>query len=92
MKCLSWNILAALGAAAVAIWWLAPGAAAAAVPLLVLLACPLSMVLMMGAMGAMGARGASGGEESEVADLRAQVAALRDERDGIAPDESGRAQ
>ena len=48
--CLNPKVLLALAAAGVAVWLLAPGALAAALPLLLLAACPLSMVLMMAMM------------------------------------------
>lgn len=53
--CFNWKVLAGLGAIGLAIWVVAPGAAAAALPLLLILACPLSMLFMMGAMNRQGA-------------------------------------
>lgn len=49
--CFNWKVLTGLGAVGLAIWVVAPGAALAALPLLLILVCPLSMVLMMGMMG-----------------------------------------
>jgi amino acid transporter len=85
MKCLNWKVIGALAAVGVGIYVVAPGVAAAAVPLLVLAVCPLSMLLMMRAMGSMGRcdSGDAGGAKAdpdEVARLRAEVAALRAER------------
>ena len=83
MKCFNWKVIAALAAVGVGLYALAPGAAAAAVPLLVLAACPLSMVLMMRAMGSMGSCKTKDGAQTnpdEVAQLRAEVATLRAER------------
>lgn len=51
--CLNPRVIVALAAAAVGIYVLAPGLFAAALPLLVLAACPLSMLIMMRAMGGM---------------------------------------
>ncbi len=88
MKCLNWKVIAALGAVGVGIYLVAPGVAAAAVPLLVLAACPLSMLLMMRAMGTTGrcttSHDAPGpaADADEVARLRAEVEALRAERQG----------
>ena len=88
MKCLNWKVIGALAAVGLGIYLVAPGVAAAAVPLLVLAVCPLSMLLMMRAMGSMGqcatrADGASDqADADEVARLRAEVAALRAERQG----------
>lgn len=52
MCCFNKKVLLGLAAVAVGILILAPQAFGAALPVLVLLACPLSMVLMMWAMSA----------------------------------------
>ncbi len=84
MKCLNWKVIVALVAVGIALYALAPGVAAAAVPLLVVAACPLSMLLMMRAMGSTGAcrtkDHTTDASADEVAQLRAEVAALRAER------------
>lgn len=74
MKCLNWKVIAALAAAAGALYLVTPGSFAAALPLLVVAACPLSMLVMMRAMRAGGGCHAPDGE---VAALRAEVAGLR---------------
>jgi len=51
MKCLNRKVLGGLGLTALAVWAFAPGVVGAALPLLFLAACPLSMVGMMWAMG-----------------------------------------
>lgn len=48
--CLNRNVLIGLGAVALGIWVLAPSAFSAALPALVLLACPLSIAVIMWAM------------------------------------------
>lgn len=48
--CLNWKVLAGLAAVGVGVYAFAPGLFAAAVPLLLLAVCPLSMVAMMAAM------------------------------------------
>lgn len=48
--CLNKKVVVALAAAALAVWVLAPGAIAGALPVLVLAACPLSMLFMMRGM------------------------------------------
>ncbi len=48
--CLNWKVLAGLGAAGVGVYLVAPGLAVAALPLLLLAVCPLSMLLMMKGM------------------------------------------
>ncbi len=51
MRCLNRKVLAAVGVLALAVWLLAPNLVGAALPLLFLAVCPLSMVAMMWAMG-----------------------------------------
>ncbi len=82
MRCLNWKVIGALAAAGLGIYVFAPGWAAAALPLLIVAACPLSMLLMMRAMRPMGSAKTTDGtdEADEVARLRAEVAALRAER------------
>ncbi|MGH2655454.1 MAG: DUF2933 domain-containing protein [Actinomycetota bacterium] len=48
--CLNWKVLAGLAAVGVGVWALAPDLASSALPLLLVLACPLSMFLMMRGM------------------------------------------
>ena len=48
--CLNWKVIAGLAALGVGTYVVAPNLAAAAVPLLLLAICPLSMVLMMWGM------------------------------------------
>jgi hypothetical protein len=61
---------------------LAPGALGAAVPLLLIAACPLGMVLMgvmgMGMMGGRRDQPNTDGDTDEVRKLRAEVARLRE--------------
>jgi Protein of unknown function (DUF2933) len=52
--CLNWKVVAGLGAVGLGTWIVAPNLIWAAVPILVVLACPLSMLFMM--------RGMSGGQ------------------------------
>lgn len=49
--CYDWRVLTGLAALGVGVFLVAPGIAAAALPLLILAACPLSMMLMMKSMG-----------------------------------------
>lgn len=72
----------ALVIAAVAVAVLAPNAGAF-LPLLLVAACPLMMLVMMGGMAGMARRGneptdVSGQDANEVARLRAEVAELRE--------------
>ena len=58
MKCLNRNVLIGLGAVAVAVFFFAPSARSV-LPLLLVAACPLSMVAMMFGMSKMGSSGKS---------------------------------
>jgi len=73
--CYDWRVLTALAALGVSIYFVAPGLVAAAVPLLLLAACPLSMLIMMKAVG--GQQSPSGTPPEPVAGDR--VVALREE-------------
>jgi len=82
--CWNKNVIVGLVAVAVAVYFLAPGSIGAALPVLLLAACPLSMLLMMRAMAgdrstATNAAGEAvdGSTSEEVARLRAEVAELR---------------
>lgn len=48
--CLNWKVLAGLAGVGVGMWLVAPGLVAAVFPVLLALACPLSMLLMMRGM------------------------------------------
>jgi hypothetical protein len=49
--CFNWKVVAGLAAVGVGIWAVAPNLIGAAVPLLLVAFCPLSMVFMMRGMG-----------------------------------------
>lgn len=51
--CIDKRVVGGVAAAAVMLWWLAPSAFSAALPLLLVAICPLSMLLMMKAMNQM---------------------------------------
>lgn len=79
--CLNKKVIIGLVLTGLAIYLLAPGLVGASLPLLLLAACPLSMVVMMRAMSK--DRAASSPEVAgtdEVSALRADVARLRMER------------
>lgn len=88
--CCNWKVAAGLTAAGVAVFAFAPNLIGAALPVLILAACPLSMIVMMRAMSG-GSRcdtasNATDGERntvtdpSEVARLQAEIDRLRAER------------
>jgi hypothetical protein len=70
--CLNWKVIAGLAAVGVGIYLFAPNLVAAALPILVLAICPLSMLLMMLAM-----RGSQ--SEDQRASQGADVGLTRDE-------------
>lgn len=82
--CFDKRVIAALAATALAIFLFAPNIFGAALPLLVIAACPLSMLLMMRTMS--GSKEGSScpmgnpttsSEDDEIAELRAEVERLR---------------
>lgn len=74
--CLDRRVLIGLGVAALGIWLFAPQYIAGALPLLIVLACPLSMIAMALMMrGSMG-DAPKGTAEQRLAELEAQQAAL----------------
>lgn len=88
--CLNRKVLVGLGAVALAVLAINPGAVGAVLPTLLFLACPLSMVLMMRRMAGdqtapntdvrtPSAPAAESPESAEVARLRAEVDQLRAE-------------
>jgi hypothetical protein len=83
--CRNWKLWAGIAVVAVGVAIFAPGAFGAALPLLLVAACPLGM-LLMGVMGVGMATGRrrGGGDDAEdhpdeVRQLRAEVARLREE-------------
>lgn len=59
--CLNWKVLAGLAVVAVGLFVVAPQLALSALPILLVLACPLSMLFMMRGMGNMGNSGSISG-------------------------------
>ena len=96
--CLNRNVVVALALVAAVVLVAAPGAFGATVPIIAMLACPLSMALVMRRMSANRsrcstsaptARGREGefkSRESEVAELRAEIEQLRAELSEERPD------
>ena len=86
--CINWRIVGALALVALAVLAVAPNLLGAALPLLVLAACPLSMLVMMRAMQGGGRcesrSGATAGDSRfEPADSSAESARLRTEIDQL---------
>jgi hypothetical protein len=103
--CLNPKVLAGLAAVGVGIYLVAPDLVRAALPILLLAACPLSMLLMMWGMQHTQGQGKQTTQEPDVgltreqriAQLRAQQTALDDqlgalEREEAHPAENGRRQ
>ena len=66
--CLNWKVLVGLGVVGLGTYLVAPQLMAAALPILLLAACPLSMIFMMKAMH--GGQGKSQGETREDRQVR----------------------
>lgn len=85
--CFNRRVLIGLGLVALGVLVVAPGAFSRVLPLLVVAACPLSMLLMMRGMSGTGGscqtgkatRGAADGTD-EIGRLRSEIAQLRAER------------
>ncbi len=101
--CLNWKVLAGLATVGAGVYVLAPQLMAEALPVLLLAACPLSMLLMMWSMQRTRGQDERTTEETNdgmtreerIARLRAQQAALADrigelEREEARPAENGR--
>jgi len=92
--CFNWKVIAGLSAVGLGIWVVAPSFVGAALPLLLVLACPLSMLFMMRSMG--GSQCASQGSqvrqpstagltrEEQLAELKAQLSSIKAEHDTLA--------
>ena len=72
--CLNWKVVAGLAAVGVGIWVVAPGLMWAALPILIVLACPLSMLFMMRGMSSGQCAAQPAPEQQEI------YAGARDER------------
>ncbi len=89
--CLNWKVLAGLAVVVVGIWIVAPQFALSALPVLLVLVCPLSMLFMMRSMGNRGSQeAAQGGRASHVEPTREQqAAALNSEQEAITARHAG---
>jgi len=76
--CMNWKVVAGLAVVGLGVWAVAPNLIGAAVPLLLLAACPLSMVFMMRGMGGMG--GGSCASQPAQTSQPSQVTGTRDEQ------------
>ncbi|HUQ77629.1 MAG TPA: DUF2933 domain-containing protein [Patescibacteria group bacterium] len=84
--CLNWRVVAAIAAVGVGVAVFAPDVIAAAVPLLLVAACPLSMLVMMRTMGGRQSDLSPGPDPGVVdrpAQLREQLAARRLEQEQL---------
>lgn len=95
-QCLNWRVVAALVVVGLGVWLVAPNLIGATLPLLVLAACPLSMLVMMAAMG--GTKGsqcaaepahertplARRADEGQLAELKARLVRVQAEQEALA--------
>lgn len=89
MMCLNKKVIGGLAVAAAAIYLLAPNLFGAALPLLIVAACPLSMLLMMRMMtgspkASCSTTTSETSGDAELAQLRAEVERLQVEQQGVA--------
>jgi Protein of unknown function (DUF2933) len=91
--CLNWKVLAGLAVVGVGIWIVAPQFAFAALPVLLVAVCPLSMLLMMrGMAGNRNATAQMQGEQlpagltrdERLAELQSRMSSMQDEQETIA--------
>ena len=92
--CLNWRVLAGLAAVGLGVWVVAPNLVWTALPLLLLAACPLSMLFMMrGMQGGQCASqpaqathpvGVAGTREEQLAELKAQLGDVQGQQAAIA--------
>ncbi len=85
--CLNWKVIGGLVVVGLGIWAVAPSLAVAALPVLAVLVCPLSMLFMMRGMG--GSQCASQGssacqEENVTRTPHERIAGLRAQRENLA--------
>jgi hypothetical protein len=93
-RCLNRKVLGALAAVGLGLWVVAPGAFGLALPVLIMAACPISMLLMM--RGRQGGQCATGeaeinqpastelGRQERLAELRASLGTTEAEHEAIA--------
>lgn len=103
MKCFNPKVLGGLALTALAVFLVAPGTFSTALPFLVALACPLSMVLMMRGMsgGKCRSRGSEANQEHQtgatdaapsMSAAEAEIARLRAEVDQLKAEQGARAE
>ena len=86
MRCLDRRVLIGLAGISVAVLVVRPQGLGAVFPLLLVLACPLSMLLMMRRGAASPATNTNSKTDHELERLRTEIVRLRAEvRDGLAP-------
>ena len=94
--CLNWKVLAGLAAVGLGIYLIAPDLVVTSLPILLLAACPLSMLLMISSMQQPQGQGQQMTQESDVeltrgeqiAQLQAQRAAAADQNAALERDEA----
>lgn len=93
-SCFNWKVYGGLGAMTIGVWFAAPHLFWSALPILILAACPISMVLMMHGMQNGRCAAASPGRDQpahralsrgeQMMDLRVRLASAQAQHDAVA--------
>ena len=81
--CLNWKVIAALAVVGVGIYAIAPKMAVAALPILLIAICPLSMMFMMKGMQGDKDEGQASEEEDGESTREGQLSRLREQKAGL---------
>lgn len=90
--CLNWKVIGGLAVVGVGIFIVQPALIGRVLPLLLLAACPLSMLLMMGSMGKMGKRKQAEQPagaplptlDQHIAELKGQLSSMQAQQEALA--------
>jgi DUF2933 family protein len=83
--CLNWKVIGGLSVVGLSIWLVAPNLTAAAIPILLIAVCPVSMLLMMKAMGGghQSSQPAGAGDDRVAPSREVRIAELQAQRETL---------